>query len=140
MNRVSGLFRAASFGSVLGVFLSQRVKRLIFLASFSARIKDQTSFDSDTVHKLNQVMALASEERAIQLPVHLSKVIWQGRTIHDIAECEVLSSSTFTKERLHQLSTRVLEAMPKWLRYGPEDHMRDDLVKLLDNRGVLIGA
>lgn len=139
MNRVSGLFRAGVV-TLLGASLSERTKRLIFLASFSARIKDPNTFDSETLHKLNQVMALASKEEAINLPVHLSRAIWRGRTIHDIADKEVLSSSTFTKERLQQLADRVLEAMPPWLRYGPDNVIRDDVARLLDHRSVLIGA
>lgn len=138
MNRVSGLF-GASLTGLLRVSLSERTKRLIFLASFSARIKGQTNFDSETLHKLNKVMALASNDEAVRLPVHLSRAIWRGRTIHEIADQAVLSAS-FDKERLQQFASRVLEAMPKWLRYGSDDVIRDDLAKLLTHRSVLIGA
>lgn len=142
MNRVSGLFQA-SFSGLLGGILSERMKRLVFLASFSARMKNQAStpFDHETVHKLNQLMTLCSTEEAIQFPVILNKVIWRGRTVFEIvADQQILSSYPFDKERLQQLASRVLEAMPKWLRYGTDDTIRGDVEKLLTNRSVLIGA
>lgn len=138
MNRISGLFRSGF--ALVGVYFPERTKRLIFLASFSARLRDQDSFDRETLHKLNQVMALASNAQSIALPMHWSKVIWRGRTIHDITAKEVLSTTTFSKERLQQLADRVLQAMPAWLRYGTDSVMREDVARLLDNRSVLIGA
>lgn len=140
MNRITGLFRA-SLTSLLEVSLSERTKRLIFLASFSARFKDQTTLDNETLVKLNKVMVLCSTEAAINLPVHLSRAIWRGRTVYDIvADNQVLLSSPFSKERLQQLSARVLESMPKWLRYGPDAVIQDDVGKLLQHRGMLLGA
>lgn len=138
MSRLSGLM-GASLTSLLAC-VPERTKRLIFLASFSARLKGQDTFDRETLHKLNEVMALASRssEAAINFPVVLSKVIWRGRVIHDL-NSELLTLS-FSKERLQQLVDRVLEAMPKWLHYASVEVMREDLARLLDHRSVLIGA
>lgn len=137
MNRVSGLLRLGL--GLVGASFPERTKRLIFLASFSARLRDQDSFDRETVHKLNEVMALASNEQSINLPVHLSKVIWRDRVIHDLATKDVLSTPNFSKEGLQDLVERVLEAMPAWLRYA-EGKMREDIVRLLNHKSVLIGA
>lgn len=137
MNRIYGLFRSGF--AMVGACFPEPTKRLIFLASFSARLKDQDSFDSETLRKLNEVMTLAKNEQLINLPCAWSKVIWRGRVLHDIASKEVLATN-FSKERLQQLADRILEATPSWLRYGSPEAMRRDVARLLDNRSVLIGA
>ena len=140
MNRIPGLFRAGLV-SLLGVSLNERAKRLIFLASLSARFNDRNDIDRATLHRLNQLMRLCSTEAAMDLPVHLSKVIWRGKTIDVItAEQQILTPTAFTKEHLQQLAARVLNTMPKWLRYGPEAAMQDDVARLLEHRSVLLVA
>lgn len=138
MNRLSGAARE-SFTGFLSKHLPERTKRLVFLASFSARLKGETVYDKETFSKLNQVMALVSEDSAMKLPVHLSKVIWHGRDVADITHADVRTSTTLTKERLQTIATSVLEAMPKWLRYDSDPAIANDIMKLLNNRNVVLG-
>lgn len=138
MNRVPGLFRAG-FANLLGVSLSERIKRLIFLASFSARLKDQTTFDSATLLKLNEVMVLCSTEAAMNLPVHLSRAIWHGKTIHEMVKHDAATPKVSTQERLQQVASHVLASSPEWLRYGSESRMRDDLVRLISHQETVFG-
>jgi hypothetical protein len=138
MNRQHGLFRAGVV-NLLGVSLSERIKRLIFLASFSARLEDRTTFDSETLVKLNEVMALCSTEAAMNLPVHLSKVIWRGKTIHDIVDQAEVTSRASTQERLQRAIEQVLAITPEWLRYGSEARMREDLVRLFNYQKTVFG-
>jgi hypothetical protein len=137
MNKVSGAIRA-SFTSLLKRHLPGRTKRLIFLASFSARLKGSNNFDSATLKKLNEAMALASSDSSIKLPVHLSRAIWDGKTVFDICD-ENVCSAPFDTAHVRLLAQRVIDAMPSWLRYGEEAVIKEDISKLLDNRDIVLG-
>lgn len=139
MNREPGLLQAG-FANLLGVSLSERIKRLIFLASFSARLKDRTTFDNATLVKLNEVMVLCSTEAAIQLPVHLSKAIWHGKTISEIVDQAAYTPKASAQERLQYMVSRVLVTCPEWLRYESESKMREDLVRLISLQDTVFGA
>lgn len=138
MNRMSGAIRAG-VTSLLEELLPGRTKRLIFLASFSARLKGEAPLDNETLAKLNTVMVLSSSDSAIKLPVVLSKAVWNGRTISEITHDEVRTPQTLTKDRLQTIATSVLSAMPKWLRYDNDAAIRADVVKLIDNRNLVLG-
>ena len=95
--------------------------------------------DNETLAKLNTVMVLSSSDSAIKLPVVLSKAVWNGRTISEITHDEVRTPQTLTKDRLQTIATSVLSAMPKWLRYDNDAAIRADVVKLIDNRNLVLG-
>lgn len=142
---VTGVFKGG-LASVLGKHLSGKTKRMVFLASLSARLKSdskeeigQFADDDETLAKLNEVMALAHRTSSTKLPVVLSKVIWQGQTVELIAQEDVRTSKPFTKERLQQISARVLDAMPSWLRYDSDPVIKSDVTKLLEHRGLVLG-
>jgi hypothetical protein len=145
MNQVTGVIRSG-LASALGKHLSGKTKRMVFLASLSARLKSdskkeigQFADDDETLAKLNEVMALAHSTSATKLPVVLSKVIWQGQALEQIALEDVRTSKPFTKERLQQISARVLDAMPSWLRYDSDPVIERDVTKLLQHRGLVLG-
>jgi hypothetical protein len=145
MNQVTGVFRGR-LASILEKHLSGKTKRLVFLASFSARLKsesmtDNMSFadDDETLAKLNEVMVLAHSPVAAKFPVALSKVIWQGQTVEQITKEDVRTSKPITKERLQQISAAVLDAMPSWLRYDSDPVIESDVTKLLEHRGLVLG-
>lgn len=145
MNQVTGVIRNG-LASALGKHLSGKTKRMVFLASLSARLKSdskkeigQFADDDETLAKLNEVMALAHSTSATKLPVVLSKVIWQGQALERIALEDVRTSKPFTKERLQQISARVLDAMPSWLRYDSDPVIERDVTKLLQHRGLVLG-
>lgn len=138
MNRLTGAIKTG-FTNLLDSHLPGRTKRLIFLASFCARLKGESALDHETISKLNQAMVLSSSDSALSLPVELSKVIWNGRTISEITHDEVQAPQELTKDRLQTVAEYVLNAMPSWLRYGADDVIRKDVVKLLGNRELVGG-
>lgn len=137
MNKVSGAMRAG-FTRLLARHLPKRTKRLIFLASFSARLKGSNNFDNATLKKLNEVMALASSDSSIKLPVHLSRAIWNGKTVLDICD-ENVCIAPYGNTHVRMLAQRVINVMPAWLRYGDESVIKEDVSKLLDNRDIVLG-
>lgn len=135
MNQLTETIRSG-LQNLLGRHLPGRTKRLIFLASFSARLKNCTSLNKETVHRLNQLMVLATEESAIQLPVQLSKAIWKDSNL-DMPGQVCLADTDLSKDTIQKITEQVLRQTPSWLRYGDE---KQDVEKLLNNRSLVFGA
>jgi hypothetical protein len=119
----------------LGHVLPTRTKRLIFLASFSARVKEEdatpsSTLDNAALRKLNELLTLGADPKALGLPVQLSRVIWRGRSVADIAG-EQLPIDRITPDRVESVSQQIVSAMPQWLKYDPTDKMVGDVKKLL---------
>ena len=119
--------------------LPARTKRLVFLASLSARLKGSDTFDNETLHKLNKVMVLCNTESALKLPVQLSRAIWHGKTSYEIFNADI-QEGTLNRALIKELAQRVTSAMPGWLRYGDDTAIEKDVERLLDNRLVVMGA
>jgi hypothetical protein len=131
--------RARALGeSILSLIVPDRSKRAIFLASFFAQLKDDNaSVDKETLVKLNKAMDLVKREDSLGLPVQLNRAIWHGVNSKEL-RLDELQEGELTSARLRLVCSKVLEAMPKWLRYGDEAVIREDLVKLFGARaGVL---
>jgi hypothetical protein len=128
----------AGFSSLLEQLINGRTKRMIFLTSFQARLKDEPTFDNETLHKLNEAMALVSDTSAMKLPVHLSKAIWQGKTVYDICG-ENVSVGKFSGESIKKVAQRVISAMPLWLRYDDKEVITKDVERLLSSQEVVFG-
>lgn len=113
-----------------GVHLPRRMKRMILLASVSGRLKEPSSFNNETLAKLNRVMEMSKRDDAIMYPVYLSQAIWYGKTSREIIEDEP-STLTGNEDRILRAAKRIFDLSPLWLRYGPEDEVMPDLIKLL---------
>lgn len=122
------------FSNLLTKNLPDRIKRLVFLASLLPRLCENQKFDKSVIHKLNQVMALSlSGDRALDLPIQLSKIIWRGdhgsTIVYPVREPEV-----------EGVINRVLKTTPAWLQYQDQVSMRADLSKLLHNRDMIVAS
>lgn len=123
----------SAFSGLLGRMLPTRTKRLILFASLSARFcGDKTKFNSTTLHKLNSVMSLSSEDKALALPVHLSQVIWKGD-----AGNVVLYPTSSDAQPADDVVNAILNEIPEWLRYGNLKGMREDLVQLMSHQELI---
>jgi hypothetical protein len=135
MSRASAAVRDFFIES-LDRYLPRRTKRLLFLASFSARVKGEPNFDSETLRKLNHLMALSATDEALKLPVHLSRAIWQGKTMPEICGENVLEGQ-LTPDRIERVTTNIVSFMPKWLRYGRQEDIERDVKQLLVHHQIL---
>ncbi|MDR3392330.1 MAG: hypothetical protein P4L77_11410 [Sulfuriferula sp.] len=117
--------------------LPRRTKRLLFLASFFASVKDEKepSFDDPALQKLNQLMRLSNTDSALKLPVHLSRVIWRGRTFNEICGDPMLEGQ-LTPDRLDGAAHSIISFMPKWLQYGRPEDIEKDVKQLLMHRQI----
>ncbi len=119
---------------------NMRMKRLTSIASLFAYVKGSTEIDSETIAKMNAVMALASDESAMTLPIHLSKVIWCDRNGKPLLSMDVLAEAikTHDSETISSAISDVVAGMPEWLRYSGEADMKADLEKFFNVAPSLI--
>lgn len=127
------------FGGILQQHLPNRTKRLVFLASLCARLKETETFDNATLQKLNQVMALSNTESALKLPVQLSRAIWRGKSSYEIFNADV-QKEPLEQRSIPQMAMRVLAAMPSWLRYESDAAIKKDVMHLLNNSPTVLGV
>lgn len=124
--------------SVLDSVLSQRGKRVVFLASLAARLGSTHRFDKQTRQKLNTIMKLVHGESALLLPYELSAVIWHGKSGVEIFHFDP-KRRDLSQEQICQMTQSVVNSMPAWLRYGENTEIEQDIVRLLHNRTQVFG-
>lgn len=140
MSRASEALRQYSV-QFLDRYLPRRTKRLMFLASFFARVKDgqvegEPQIDDPVLEKLNRLMQLSKSDSALKLPIHLSKAIWRGKTLTDICGESILADQT-SPDMIEHATKQIIMAMPKWLRYGRPEDIEKDVRQLLVHRQIL---
>jgi hypothetical protein len=113
------------FARILGQFLPDRTKRMMFLASFSARVKD------------SPVMDIEVSESALKLPIHLSHAIWRGRSFVDICGEPEILEGRITPDRVQSASRKAVLEMPSWLRYSKIEEIERDVKLLLVHSSML---
>lgn len=135
-----GVFLHYVFSLLLSKILSSRTKRIMFISSLYAYIKQIQNPDEEIALKLNQVMCLSSREDALMLPMALSKYIWRnGASIHcstEEVQMNQLSDALRRVDSLAQqriISEQVIQNTPQWLQYGSHRRMRYDLMELFKN-------
>lgn len=117
---------------VLAKVIPDRTKRLVMLSSLYASMCNKTNFNSNTISKLNKIMALSSDDKALEFPMQLSSAIWhgdQGKTILHDSNAQQLS--------VHDVIEKILNTMPQWLIYSDRESVSQDIAKLLANRSKL---
>lgn len=131
MNATS--LRGALVNGITGFFaghLPARMKRLILLASVSGRLKEPETFSNETLAKLNKVMELSMRDTALMGPIQLSRAIWYGQTSTEIIQDDP-NVVTSDEDRLVRAAHNIITKAPGWLRYGSEEEMLPDVIKLL---------
>lgn len=125
--------------AMLDRHLSQRMKRLVFLASLTARLKGEENLDAETLHKLNVTMELATRDNSLLLPAHLNKIIWSSMSAHNSIN-EIAIQGDWTKTRIRRICQCVLLAMPCWLRYADDNDIARDVERLLTQHKTVFGV
>ena len=138
MSKMKGALQQSLTG-FLAEHLSARTKRLVFLASLTARVKETNELNDETLSKLNKLMALSNDASALKLPVYLSKAVWHGKDSRTIFNGDVVNSD-ISSGRIKDMAFNVIASMPAWLRYGSDGDMANDVKRFIDNRSTLIGA
>lgn len=124
--------------SVLASSLPARTKKLILFTSIVASAKETRSLDLQTLRKLNNLMDLAGEEKALGFPASLSKAIWDGKTSVD-AIAVLSQGGPLPESTIVHLVQQIKACVPKWLRYGREGELDGDLKKLFEHKSEVLG-
>jgi len=136
LSGTSGVFRKGASGFFFK-HLPNRTKRLVFMASLTARLKGSDTFTDDTLRKLNTIMSLSNSDSAMKLPVHLSRVIWRGKGSYEIFNDNV-DKSSLTQTQIKNAISRALDAMPAWLRYCDDAVIEKDVQCIIENRSIVL--
>lgn len=120
-----------SMASLAAKYLPVRTKRLMFLASFAAQLKEPKEMSGELLHKLNKVLSLSADDNALKFPVHLSHAIWRNRPLEAGVKQSLKTSDI--RPRAQAVARKVIAAMPACLRYGDEAEMSQDVENLLRN-------
>lgn len=112
------------FEALLSKLVNQHTKRILFVTSLYTRVSRLDKLQQSAVAKLNQLMVLATDEKSLPLATRLQSFIWNNTEINDALSPDVLSNQ-MSEEEKHELSTRVVDMCPIWLRYGKPNMIRD---------------
>jgi hypothetical protein len=113
--------------------VKHHTKRIIFVSSLYTRVSRLEKLQQSAVAKLNQLMVLATNENSLPLATRLQSVIWNNTEINTTLSPDVLNGP-LSEEQKRELSTRVVDMSPSWLRYG-KPSMIKDVQKLLSQFG-----
>lgn len=130
--RASSLVRTV-VETILSKLVNQHTKRIIFVTSLYTRVSRLEKLQQSAVAKLNQLMVLATNENSLPLATRLQSVIWNNTEINTTLSPDVLNGP-LSEEQKRELSTRVVDMSPSWLRYG-KPSMIKDVQKLLSQFG-----
>lgn len=118
---------------------SRHGRRILFITSLYFQIVRIEQMRQDVVSRLNDIMALAKSEKALQLPIAIRGIVWRGSNLTDILSAEELSRP-IPRDRAQAISERIVDRMPRCLAYSVRREMIDDVLTLLQNGALLAKA
>lgn len=131
---------------VLTKVLPDRIKRLVFLSSLAAYVRDFDQPDDDTLYKLNEILSLSTNADALKLPMYIHTRIWGSFDVSRLKSCG-LELKTMKNIRLDQMeqsqmrvvANRLIDYAPSWLRYQTKEYTRQDIYHLFLGLYVVLG-
>ena len=145
------------FNFLLDKLLPNFAKRTILLSSLVGCIMDipksiDVIDDKETislVNKLNNLFNLSKSTVGLASPMIIHHLVWHGlfkeTLIFTRTKLEITSLADLSKHKLNTVEKRivankVLDSIPKWLRYNSRNKMRADLITLFDNVDDFVAA
>ena len=115
-------------------------KRMIFLASVIGLLENIHSPDKATIAKLNNVLKLAHHNDAIALPILIHSYLWRNcdkdtrlPVNGQLVPLSELSGSEMSPSNYRALARYLVGSAPRWMVYGSEQTIAEDLEKLFKN-------
>lgn len=124
---------------VLGKVLPDKVKRMIFMSSLAAYLRDIDQPEDEVLQKLNSVLRLSSDYRAMRFPIVFHSYIWASFDTCTITDkgiaCESHTLKGFrlvglTKPQARIVADKIIAYIPDWLRYASKNQTRKDVYRL----------
>lgn len=129
---------------ILGAILPRRMKRLIFVSSFIAHLRNTNNPDRQLLAKINKLLVLTSNDEALLFPIQLHQRIWDKVELKDVLngksitvdDSSQISSYRFRKPQIRILSEEIIKIIPSWLMYGSKNQIRSDLICIFENLNI----
>ena len=121
----------------LNWLLPDKIKRMIFLSSLAAYIRDLQKPDKETLKKLNEILLLCSNEEALRFPIEIHSKIWGRFDIEclqqsgiDVSNMREFHTRGLAKSEMRIVANRFIDYMPVWLKYQSKESIRQDIYRL----------
>lgn len=122
---------------LLNRVLPDPIKRMIFLSSLAAYIRNLDEPDKELLQKLNEILLLSSNAEALRLPMEIHSKIW-GKFDTNRLRCDGINCSNMRdfkleglpKSQMRIVANRLIDYMPSWLKYHSREGIRQDIYRL----------
>jgi hypothetical protein len=119
--------------------LPRRIKKLIYVSSLLAYLKDLDDSNIEVIRKLNNIFHIAAFPDTLKLPIRWKSTIWQDLNTEEVLYIHNGQSITFKQisevilsdSDRSNIASRLFELTPNWLKYGQSDSMKKDLENIL---------
>lgn len=126
--------------------LPDQIKRMIFLSSLAAYIRDLHKPDKETLERLNDLLLLSSNVEALRLPMEIQSKIWGSFDVQrlqcDGIQCQSLRNfelKGLAKSEVRIVANRLIEHMPTWMKYQSKEGIRQDIYRLFLGLDIVLG-
>lgn len=113
--------------------LPERLKRLIFVASFTTEASAQEVIDPITARSINELLDVCSREASLELPSRMHRLIWNGRNVRSMVD--LVADSAEDRATLGPAITAIVKQIPKWLTYP---NVAADIESILRNHKKIL--
>ncbi len=109
---------------ILSKLVNEHTRRMIFVTSIYKRGTRLDHLKQSAVVRLNHVMTVATDPRSLTMAARLHNLVWGNTDLNTVLSPEVFARKLSEAEK-RELSTRVVDMAPKFLRYGKPAMIRD---------------
>lgn len=117
--------------SMLAKLVNPHTKRVILLSSLLSRVSRAEKLQDSAIHRLNRLMAIASDERSLAFSSRFENLVWGANPTVELISAEVIANGDMSQIDRWSLAERLVDDSPKCLRYASRTNMTDDIYKLL---------
>lgn len=110
--------------------LDSRMKRLVYITSLAAVIKNNKDLDTQILGKMNSVLNLANTElKSLKLPALVCDKIWTNQSIIK-DDIKYLKENNVNNKSCIDKVKNIIKCTPSWLKYDNEDKIFEDIISL----------
>jgi hypothetical protein len=108
-------------------------KRILFLASLYYRIVRLDEMREEALGKLNAMLNLARNEKALRMPWAVRDIVWSnGDSLSNLINAEMDASDPTTREaKIQSLCEQIVDGASPGLRYAAPETMIQDVHDML---------
>jgi len=125
----------------------RKFKRLVFLSSVLGIIDNIKNPTDEIISKLNEVLSLAHDKKALMLPIYIHSFIWKSvmepametdqQLVNSIKN---VVSGNIDETSKNYLTNFFIANSPEWLRYGSIDLIKQELNTLFTYSHDIVAA